>query len=169
MSPTHDDRVGKLSRSLTWRFSETVVPLHHYRYDIQIISIISFFSPVSSPNFSPIPQACALVQLKGKANIYAWNLFLQIELEAEDLAEYVVRPKTAIPEPDKSIKPEEHRIWRLARARAMRILYSTIRTDEVIGILESKGWDKESQDPAKKKLDGLRALSVSFISMMPSG
>ncbi|KAK3950978.1 hypothetical protein QBC32DRAFT_315377 [Pseudoneurospora amorphoporcata] len=96
----------------------------------------------------PTFEISALIELKGPQNLRNWNHFLRVELDAEDLTEYVFGPASAVPEPDKSTKPEEHRTWRLARAKAMRILYSTLRREDVIRRLERYGWDVQNTNPA---------------------
>ncbi|KAK3342753.1 hypothetical protein B0H65DRAFT_469235 [Neurospora tetraspora] len=97
---------------------------------------------------TPIIQICALVELKGSQNIRDWNHFLRVELDAEDLTEYVFGPASAVPEPNKNLDPVAHKAWKLARAKAMRILISTLRRETVISRLEGYGWDNENRDPA---------------------
>lgn len=95
----------------------------------------------------------ALIELKGGAQNFRRLEPRSFESSSRPktyLAEYVFGPADAVPEPDKSSKPNEYKIWKLARARAIRILYSTLNGEE--GILDRLhsyyGWDVNYRNPA---------------------
>ncbi|EAA30918.1 hypothetical protein GE21DRAFT_9049 [Neurospora crassa] len=103
-------------------------------------------TPILTP--TPIYRVCALIELKGSANIRDWNHFLRVELDAEELTEYVFGPTSAVPEPNKNLDPVAHKAWKLARAKAMRILYTTLKRETVTNRLEGYGWDEDNRDPS---------------------
>ncbi|KAK3401901.1 hypothetical protein B0T20DRAFT_126225 [Sordaria brevicollis] len=98
-------------------------------------------------------ESSALIELKGPQNFHQWKQLLRVELEAEDLTAYVFgspHDRNSIkvpPEPNKDVQPEEHKAWRLARARAMKILCSTLKDKEVFGRLLREYLDVETQGP----------------------
>lgn len=51
-----------------------------------------------------------------------------------------------MPEPNKNTAPEAHKAWRLGRARAMKILYSTLKGEGVMKRLHSSRHVGDVQD-----------------------
>lgn len=104
---------------------------------------------MSTPDLPPfLSTSSALIPLKGPSNLFHWNHFLRVELEAFGLAEYVFGPVDAVPEPNWETAPEEHKAWRLARAKASRILHSTLKDEEVMDRLRPLGvWEWWFEDP----------------------
>lgn len=98
---------------------------------------------------SPTTSATsALIELKGSNNLHHWAHFLKVELEAEELAEHVIDPDSSHLEPDEYRKSGRYYTWKAKRAKAMRILCSTLKREEVINRLDRAGWDYKNEDPA---------------------
>ncbi|KAK3401899.1 hypothetical protein B0T20DRAFT_431215 [Sordaria brevicollis] len=103
---------------------------------------------------TPITQVCSLIELEGRNNIDLWSHFLYVELNAEGLAEYVMGPPKAAPHEPEPNNTADRENWERARAKAMRILFSTLRNPFVFHKLNTETtecmdiWDKENKDPA---------------------
>ncbi|KAK3348032.1 hypothetical protein B0H65DRAFT_507989 [Neurospora tetraspora] len=89
-------------------------------------------------------EISSLIVLKGESNVDNWNRALRCELNCADILEYVT---TDVAEPDKATKPDEHKIWRINRAKAMKIIQATLKDDKVTTTLSINGWDQDSTDP----------------------
>lgn len=107
----------------------------------------------SSPSPSGPSGVCALIDLKGPQNIRIWDHFLFVELDAENLADYLF--EGAMPEPPPQnhslALDNRHEVWRMNRAKAMRILCSTLKNnEEAVYHLLRGGWGMSScKDPAE--------------------
>ncbi|KAK3946591.1 hypothetical protein QBC32DRAFT_389893 [Pseudoneurospora amorphoporcata] len=89
-------------------------------------------------------EISSLINLKGAVNIDNWNRARKCELNCADILEYVT---TDVAEPDRATKPEEHKTWRTNRAKAMKIIQTTLKDDKVCNQLSINGWDQDSTDP----------------------
>ncbi|KAK3401898.1 hypothetical protein B0T20DRAFT_389823 [Sordaria brevicollis] len=116
--------------------------------------------PPPQPSSSPSGGGgvSALIQLKGAQNIHLWSHFLFIELEAENVSEYLfdetfIREPLAPPPPPAPAPAPAYYNWRRNRAKAMRILCSTFKdNEEVVDRLVRGGWwtlPGQGRDPAE--------------------
>lgn len=114
-------------------------------------------SSSSSSSSSPsISHDCCLIELRGPENIRAWSHFLRVELDAafQDLSTAVFGtpmdfPRSSVENASLEAR-EAWRIWKVQRAKALRILCSTLRNPKVMErLVEQEGWDpKKDADPA---------------------